>query len=346
MNPLSVQSIFQQQIPSLDLRSCLVSMQGEHIYQHYRNQEAANQIAKVNSCTKSVLSALICIAMDHGWLPDSSTPLSTFFQKLASDPDPRKPQITLEQLLTMTAGFNWDEFGGQNSFPRMTRTDHWVNFALEQRLSHSPGTHMEYNSGVSQILAAILMQQTGMSVVEFAERYLFGPLGITEYQWECDPQGVHTGGFGLKMLPVDLLKFGQLFLQKGTWHGERLISSALVARSTEPFITVTPPNRGSYGWHWWVDTCKTDEASEYSGERKQSSGYGSGSESESGSINTAEQSKPVLHYYYARGFGGQFVYVVPELELVTVLTNDKRKKEKPPLDVFPRLIAPQLLKLL
>ncbi|WP_445671236.1 serine hydrolase domain-containing protein [Paenibacillus sp. FSL K6-2862] len=340
MNPSSVQSIFQQQIPSLDLRSCLVSMQGENIYKHYRNQEAASQIAKVNSCTKSVLSALICIAMDHGWLPDASTPLSAFFPALVSDPDPRKSQITLEQLLTMTAGFNWDEFGGQNSFPRMTRTEHWVNFALEQRLSHTPGTHMEYNSGVSQILAAILMQHTGMSVAGFAERYLFGPLGIKEYQWECDPQGVHTGGFGLKMLPDDLLKFGQLFLQEGMWHGERLISSELVNRSTEAFIPVTPPNRGSYGWHWWVETCKIDNPSECSEKREPSP------LSESTSINSVDQNKTVLDYYYARGFGGQFVYIVPELELVTVLTNDKRKKEKPPLDVFPRLIAPQLLSLL
>ncbi|WP_337031021.1 serine hydrolase [Paenibacillus illinoisensis] len=340
MNPSSVQSIFQQQIPSLDLRSCLVSMQGENIYKHYRNQEAASQIAKVNSCTKSVLSALICIAMDHGWLPDASTPLSAFFPSLSSDSDPRKSQITLEQLLTMTAGFNWDEFGGQNSFPRMTRTEHWVNFALEQRLSHTPGTHMEYNSGVSQILAAILMQHTGMSVAGFAERYLFGPLEITEYQWECDPQGVHTGGFGLKMLPDDLLKFGQLFLQEGIWHGERLISSELVNRSTEAFITVTPPNRGSYGWHWWVDTCKSDKPTEFS-EKSEPSPL-----SESTSINSADQNKTVLDYYYARGFGGQFVYIVPELEIVTVLTNDKRKKEKPPLDVFPKLIAPRLLSLL
>ncbi|OPG96017.1 serine hydrolase [Chryseobacterium mucoviscidosis] len=327
MNPSSIPSMLQQTIPQLDLRSCLVSIRGEIIYEHYRNQEAATHIAKVNSCTKSVLSALICIAMDHGWLPEASTtPISTFFPQLGSDPDPRKPEITLEQLLTMTAGFNWDEFGGQNSFPRMTRTDHWVNFALEQRLSHVPGTYMEYNSGVSQILSAILMQSTGMSVAEFAERYLFGPLGIQEYEWECDPQGVHTGGFGLKMLPRDLLKFGQLFMQQGMWNDQSLISNDLVSRSTKPAITVTPPNHGSYAWHWWVDayTRETSEAK----------------------AGITEKHTPILHYFYARGFGGQFVYIVPALELVAVLTNDKRKKEKPPLDVFPRLIAPQLAKLL
>ncbi|CAM2847955.1 serine hydrolase [Paenibacillus taichungensis] len=324
MNPSSIPSMLHQIIPPLDLRSCLVSVRGEIIYEHYRNQEAATHMAKINSCTKSVLSALICIAMDHGWLPEAPTPISTFFPQLVSDPDSRKPEITLEQLLTMTAGFNWDEFGGQNSFPRMTRTDHWVNFALEQRLSHVPGTYMEYNSGVSQILSAILMQSTGMSVAEFAERYLFGPLGIQQYEWESDPQGVHTGGFGLKMLPEDLLKFGQLFLQQGMWNGQSLISSDLVSRSTKPAISVTPPNHGSYAWHWWVDAY-TNETSE---------------------AKVAEQPTSILHYYYARGFGGQFIYIVPYLELVAVLTNDKRKKEKPPLDVFPKRIAPQLVKFL
>lgn len=140
-------------------------------------------------------------------------------------------------------------------------------------------------------------------------------------------KATHRGtyrGFGLKMLPKDLLKFGQLFLQQGMWDGQSLISSDLVSRSTKPAIPVTPPNHGSYAWHWWVDAY-TNETSE---------------------AQVAEQPAPILHYYYARGFGGQFVYIVPALELVAVLTNDKRKKEKPPLDVFPKRIAPELLKCL
>ncbi|PYE51220.1 serine hydrolase [Paenibacillus barcinonensis] len=332
MNLSSLQHTLEKSIPQLDLRSCLIRVRGEMLYKHYRNIQAETEIAKINSCTKSLISALICIAMDRGLLPEASTPISAFFPQLTSDSDPRKPAITLEQLLTMTAGFNWDEFGGQNSFPRMTRTDHWVAFAIEQRLRHEPGTHMEYNSGVSQILSSILMQHAGMSVAAFAERYLFGHLGIHDYEWEQDPQGVHTGGFGMKLLPADLLKFGQLFLQQGMWEGKRLISSELVQRSTQAFITVPPPNHGSYGWHWWVDQYEPANANE----------------NIAGSLvleNTSAEQQTPLHYYYARGFGGQYVYVVPELELVTVLTNDKRKKEKPPLDVFPRLIVPELWRL-
>ncbi|WP_339273063.1 serine hydrolase [Paenibacillus sp. FSL W8-0426] len=326
-----IQSNLHEMIPPLDLRSCLVSVRGETIYEHYRNPEIPGQIAKINSCTKSILSSLICIAMDHGWLSGPQTEISAFFPTLLDDPDPRKARITLEHLLTMTAGFDWDEFGGQNSFPRMTRTERWVDFALEQRLSHAPGTYMEYNSGVSQMLSAILMQATNMPVARFAERFLFGPLDIETVEWESDPQGVHTGGFGLKMRPGDLLKFGQLFLQQGMWNGEQIISTELVHRSTQPFIDVTPPNRGRYGWHWWVDA--------HPGEAKAAAEQLSGTKHSTGAEAADAAS---LDYYYARGFGGQYVYVVPALELVTVLTNDKRKRDKPPLDVFPRLIAPML----
>ena len=98
------------------------------------------------------------------------TPVSAFFPELAGDAD--KAKITLLHLLTMSAGFSWTEFGGQNSFPRMTKSPHWVNFVLDQPLSDTPGSRMVYNSGGSQLLAAILARIAGMSVAAYAERYL------------------------------------------------------------------------------------------------------------------------------------------------------------------------------
>ncbi|MNW34551.1 Beta-lactamase [compost metagenome] len=311
-------------IPPLDLRSCLISHRGKLIYEHYRNTEAATDIAKINSCTKSIVSALICIAMNHDMLPDTSTPITEFFPQLRHDNDSRKKEITLEQLLTMTAGFDWTEFGGDNSFPRMTRTANWVEFALAQPLRDTPGTRMEYNSGISQLLTSILVQASGMSVAQFAERHLFGPLGITAYSWEQDPQGIHTGGFGLWMRPDDLLKFGELYLQQGVWEGQTVISRELVTKSTQPAIAVGPPWRGGYGWHWWSDTYQvdTDQADTNQANTNQADSR------ERPDVSTEN----VLRYYYARGYGGQFVHVIPQLELVTVLTNDKRKRDKPPTE--------------
>lgn len=304
-------------IAPVDLRSCLISRNGRLLFEFYRNRHVPEETAKVNSCTKSFLSALICIAMDQGILPGPKTPIAQFFPRLAADPDPRKREITLEHLLTMTAGFQWTEFGGQKSFPRMTRSPHWIGFVLDQPMSETPGDRMEYNSGVSQLLSAILTQAAGVKTARYAETNLFGPLGIEDYKWEADPQGIHTGGYGLWLRPSDMLKFGQLYLQLGRWEQEQLISSERVKHSVQPSIPANAPNRGFYGWHWWTDTYEA-EADE--------DGHGS----------------PAFGYFYARGYGGQFIYVVPVLETVVVLTDDKRKKERHPANVFRQFIAPLL----
>ncbi|WP_337588326.1 serine hydrolase [Paenibacillus gorillae] len=309
-------------IEPVDLRSCLISQDGQMLYEHYRNQQIPAQTAKVNSCTKSILSALICIAMDKGIIPEANTPISQFFPQLLNDPDARKREITIEHLLTMTSGFSWTEFGGQKSFPRMTRSSHWVDFILEQLLSEDPGTRMEYSSGDSQLLSAILVQASGKTTAQFAEEELFGPLGIEDYTWEADPQGIHTGGYGMRMRPADMLKFGQLYLQQGRWEQQQLISPERVHHSVQPVIPANPPNFGFYAWHWWTHTYRVDNV-----------------EQQLGSITT-----PSLPYYYARGYGGQFIYIIPSMKIVVVTTDDKRKKERHPANVFLDFIAPMLLK--
>lgn len=303
-------------LAQLNLRSCLIQQQGELIFEYYRDQSIPSEIAKINSCTKSILSALIGIAMDQSLLPGLSVPLREFFPQLTRDADMRKQYITLEQLLNMSAGFRWTEFGGANSFPRMTRSPHWVNYVLEQPLSAEPGTRMEYNSGISQLLSSILVQAAGRSIAVFAEEFLFGPLGIREYEWETDPQGIHTGGYGLKLRPADLLKFGQLYLQQGVWQGSQLVSGSWVAQSVQPAMKTEPPRHGGYAWHWWTESL----------ERRTDTGK-----------------SEILDYYYARGYAGQFVYVLPPLQLVVVLTQDnKRGRNNPPPDVFRKYLIPLL----
>lgn len=303
-------------LASLDLRSCLIYLDGRNAFEYERDPQAAKDIAKINSCTKSVLSALVCIAMDQGLLPPAETRITEFFPRLAADPDSRKQTMTLQHLLTMTAGFDWTEFGGQNSFPRMTRSPNWVEFVLDRPLSDPPGTRMEYNSGASQLLSAILVQAAGMSLARYAELHLFGPLGIDEYKWECDPQGIHTGGFGLWLRPRDMLKFGQLYLQGGEWENKALISRTLLTKSVQPAIRTEPPRRGCYAWHWWTDRYP-DPA---------------GSRAEKG-----------IDYFYARGYGGQYIHVIPSLASVVVLSNDKQQKKHHHVDVFRQHIAPLLL---
>ncbi|MBB6730410.1 serine hydrolase domain-containing protein [Cohnella zeiphila] len=301
-------------IAPLNLRSCLISRRGRLEFEHYRDSATAREIAKINSCTKSILSALLCIALDRELLPGPETLASEFFPTLASSDDRRKRKITLEHLLTMTAGFEWTEFGGRNSFPRMTRSPNWVRFVLEQPLADEPGKRMEYNSGISQLLSSILTQASGMTAARFAEMRLFGPLGIEEYEWESDPQGIYAGGFGMRLRPMDMLKFGQLYLRNGRWENRSLIPEELVARSVRTAALSEDPRPGGYGWHWWTGS--------YSPEPDRSSCRR-------------------LDYFYARGYGGQFIYVVPAADAVVVLTKDQGKRQKP-IDVFREFIAPEL----
>lgn len=301
----------------LNLRSCLVQQHGSLIFEQYRDVRVSSEVAKINSCTKSILSALICIAIDQGILPEPATRVSEFYPQLGQDKDVRKQEITIAHLLTMTAGFHWTEFGGRNSFPKMTRSPNWVEYVLEQPMADHPGARMEYNSGISQLLSAMLVQASGMTTARFAELYLFGPLGIRQYLWETDPQGIHTGGFGLQLQPADLLKFGQLYLQQGVWEKEQLINRERIAHSVQPFIHAEAPRRGGYGWHWWTDSY---------------------------SFPLADKEPAPVEYYYARGYAGQFVYVLPILQTVVVLTQDnKRGKNTPPVDVFRDNIAPLLV---
>lgn len=306
------------EIKPYDVSNCIIHYGGEIIYHYEKSLHASSHLMPVNSCTKSILSALICIAMDQGLIPTPDTRITQFFPQLLHDHDKRKQNITLDHLLTLTAGFDWDEFGGANSFPKMTRSSDWITYVLQQPMSDEPGTVMVYNSGVSQLLAAILVRSIGTSITQYADTHLFSPLGIEQYEWKSDPQGIHTGGYGLQLSAHDMLKFGLLYLNKGVWNNKRVISEELVRHSTEPTIAVNPPERGFYGWHWWSDSVSVTSI-------------------------TGESITSNLHYYYARGFGGQFIIIVPTLDALIVLTREQRKKGLSPLDFFRLHIAPMLV---
>jgi len=295
-------------LEAFEVTSCLIHQQGELIYQYDSPDLASFLPMPINSCTKSVLSALVCIAMGKGLLPSAEARASDFFPALRRETDERKHRITLRHLLTMTAGFRWQEFGGLNSFPTMTRSSDWVQYVWNQPMAHEPGERFAYSSGVSQLLAAILAQGLEGTIAAYAEQTLFGPLGIEQYTWKSDPQGIHTGGYGLELSARDLLKFGLLYLHGGVWNREVIVPQALAEASVQPAVAVPPPERGEYGWHWWVDSAPAKPAQA-----------------------AAEED---TRYYYARGFAGQFVFVVPAYETVVVFTRKCQRKGRSPHELF------------
>ncbi|MBN1487509.1 MAG: serine hydrolase [Anaerolineae bacterium] len=209
----------------------------------------------INSCAASFTSALAGIAVQEGYLEGVETPVLDFFpERDIANNDRRKEEMTLEHLLTMSSGMNWPEFGYSPSsifvLSEMFASDDWVQYVLDRPMAVDPGSLYNYNSGGAHLVMSIVRQATGMSSPDFAQEYLFKPLGISDYVWSTDPQGLLYGGGELVMRPRDMAKFGYLYLRQGVWNQQQIVPAAWVAASAEPAIQ--GKHGYSYGYMWWV----------------------------------------------------------------------------------------------
>jgi CubicO group peptidase (beta-lactamase class C family) len=269
------------------VRSMLVIHNGYLVFERYfiPTLYDVDDTHIIYSCTKSVSSSLIGIAIDKGYIDNTSQLLVDFFPDLYIDNlDSRKEAITLENVLTMTSGLEWDEddYDNYNDYFGLVNSENWAQYVLNKSMVADPGATFYYNTGGSHLLSAIINRTTGMSTLDFAIENLFGPLGITTYSWIQDPQGNQFGGSALSLRPRDMAKFGYLFLNQGEWDGTQIISSEWVTTSTADHVA--PSATVSYGYQWWVS--------------------------------------PSYGYYSARGYQGQFIFVVPDEDLVVVFTSD------------------------
>jgi CubicO group peptidase (beta-lactamase class C family) len=270
-----------------DIRSMLVVRHGYIVAEEYfiPTLYDMNNTHILFSVTKSVVSSLIGIAIDHGFIDNTSQLLLDFFPEMViANPSAWKDAITLEDALMMRTGFDWDEsdYTTYDDFFAMRDSDNWVQYVLNSSMANEPGSTFDYNSGVSHVLAGIINVTTGMTPLAFADQYLFGPLGISRRAWSADPQGINFGGSNLALTPRAMAKFGLLYLNNGTWDGEQIVSSDWVNRSSHGPATGYPQT--SYGYQWWIDD--SDE------------------------------------WYSARGYNGQFIFVVPEHDVIVVFSSD------------------------
>ncbi|MGD2154418.1 MAG: serine hydrolase [Gemmatimonadales bacterium] len=243
------------------------------------------------SVTKSVNAALIGIAIDEGLIAGVDQQISGFLPEYADIfVDPDKDRLRLEDLLTMSAGLEWDELtypyaDPSNSHYWLRRSPDPVRYTLEQPVVADPGLEFAYNSGLSLTLGKILETAVGERPDHYAEDHLFAPLGISDYSWSLwgDGTTLDTGG-GLSLRPRDMAKFGQLYLNGGRWGEAQVVSEAWVSESVRPHAQYW-----AYGYQWWRTRLETD----------------------------------MLMYtsYMGIGWGGQYVFVVPDLDLVVVLTG-------------------------
>jgi CubicO group peptidase (beta-lactamase class C family) len=285
--------------------SCLIQMDNKMIFEYYKNKKVKSSVQTICSCTKSVLSALIGIAIDLGLIENIHVPITRYFGDIIeADGDIRKQEITIEHLLTMSPGIHWPEFGEWNCFAPMVYSKDINRFILERPLIQNPGEKMNYNSGCSHLLSDILQQVSGMSTHEFAKEYLFKPLGITQSTWHSR-QGVSLGADGLKITSEDMLKIGKLFLHVGKFNNKRIISTDWIDESVTPRY-LTYKNIGHYGYHWWASSYKTETTD--------------------------------ISYYFALGYGGQYIIVVPKFDLVVVFTSRLFPESLQPLEYFKNYI--------
>jgi CubicO group peptidase (beta-lactamase class C family) len=298
---------FEKQLKKEKITTCLISINDELIFNYYRNKKMEHKLHKINSVTKSILSILVGIALDRKELNSVQIKVSNFFPNLAQN----HPETTIEHLLTMSPGIHWPEFSdwGGTCLP-MCNSSNWIKFFFEREILENPGHSMQYNSGCSHLLSAILQQVTGKSLKDYAIEHLFRPLQINDFIWHSDSKGITIGGFGLYLRPYDMLKIGKLMLQKGKWKNKSIVSESWIKSST--VANLNTYNRiGSYGYHWWILTDQDNKSM-----------------------------KPDT--FFALGYGGQYILIVPELNLITTFTSELESKPLLPLTYFREFILKNL----
>ncbi|MFC1837844.1 serine hydrolase, partial [Thermodesulfobacteriota bacterium] len=242
----------------------------------------------LKSATKSVMAALTGIAIEKGYLR-LDQPISDFLPQIKNLDDPRKSDMTVLHLLTMTSGLEPTSYQSYNDLA-MNGTD-WVKTILERPLVADPGTKHQYSTGDTHILSAVLTGATRMSTKDFAENNLFGPLGISVKGWEIDPQGINQGGNNLSLIPLDMALFGQLYLDGGTYRNKQIVPEWWVDASTRPNYLGEHEVYGYYSYLWYSRPGRTNA-------------------------------------YVAVGYGGQYIYVSQDYNCVIVITSTLESKGK------------------
>lgn len=277
-----------------NLESFLVWSEDSLRHKKYYNGVSGESLHQVQSQTKSIVSLLMGIAIDQGFVTSDSEKVSYFFPEYFHKEDSLKSLVTIRDLLTMSSGFEWEEmipFNDQrNDNIKMNYSGSYLQYALSRPMAAKPSVEFKYNSGSPMIVAGIIEKTTKMSLDKFAEKYLFNPLNIVEYRWIKDSKGFCHAGGGLFLKPEDMVKIGILILDKGKWNRNTIISEDWIRKSCQPNLLTTFSEQ-SYGYFWWIQEIK---------------------------VSDAKTTKVIS----AQGAGGQYMYIIPEYSLIVAFTEN------------------------
>lgn len=265
------------------LRSLLVYKNGKLVAESYlKDTEDLTQQRLIWSCTKQVMGILTGIALENGVIKSLEDPMSTYLEASTSYDD--KKDITIRNLITMHSGIDFSNDGTAGQTDKLLRQipDNSVSFILERPMRAPRGTEYHYNDGDPHLVSALIQETIGKPTDEWASEVLFSKIGMTNYHWVRYRDGVTFGGFGLQTTPRELAKIALLVAQDGVWNGDTLVSQQWIEEMTHPHKLIEATDYG-FGYYWWVDT-----------ERK---------------------------IQFTWGHGGQFTFIIPEHDLLVVMTS-------------------------
>lgn len=265
------------------LRSLLVFRNGRLVSEAYLKDEMdISQRHIIWSCTKQVMGVLTGIAIDEGLITSLDDPISNYLDnELTNHPD--KKDITLKNLLTMQSGIAYENGGidGQTDMLLRQIPDNSVDFVLQQAINAPQGTEFHYNDGNPHLMSAIIQNTMGYATDVWADEVLFLKIGLTNYNWVRYKDGVAFGGFGIETTPRELAKVALLVAAYGNWNGEQIVSSNWIESMVAPQVETDFDY--NFGYFWWID--------------------------------------PTRNIHFMWGAGGQFAFVVPDKNLVVVMTS-------------------------
>jgi len=276
----------------VNIHSVLVIKDGVLVLEAYFDGNTRDTLHEIRSATKSIGSMLTGIAIDKGFVASEREPIYKFFEEdytpTAGWTDQAR-QIEIRHFLSMMSGYECDDLATNFACEDgMHASDDWVQYALDLPFAYAPGEHWAYNSASLILVGEAIARRSGQKVDAFADRYLFGPIGVKRFRWMVSPQGHAWIGGGARMIPREMAKIGQLMLNRGLWNGERVLSEEWIDKSTAKQGEMVGTGV-DYGYLW-------QRGSSYVG-------------------------RDLLTAYWASGNGGQYIIVLPEAGMVVVFTG-------------------------
>ncbi len=267
--------------------SMIVSRKGNVVTEHYFNGSSKTASNNIHSASKSIISLLTGIAIEQKIIPGVDEPIHKYFEEYSDifEESEQKKKITIKHLLEMSHGFDWIE--NITEVDDIQKNEDWIRAIIERKQIENPGSKFNYSTGATHLLSAIITKASGVSTCEFAHKNLFKHLGITVERWGKDPSGNFSGGYNFYISPLELHKFGVFISKQGIWNEKRIIGKEWIETSLTRHIDAHVPEL-DYGFNWWV--------------RKISG----------------------IETKIAWGYGGQFLFIFPEIDVIVSITTNTR----------------------